>query len=218
MPQNSARGRAPPPFAVPVFIDLVQAARQRGPVTVTLKKPTTVLLPAFADALKRGWSPDNLAGPDHPSQLLEEIERDPEAFVATLDDAEARGRPITRPDGSVVPRLPGFHRWIFDGEQFCGSIGFRWQPGSSALPSYVLGHIGYAVVPWMRGKGYATAGLRLLLPVARAIGLEYVELTTDADNIPSQRVIISNGGYLVGPFKKDATYGGTESLRYRIVL
>jgi len=187
-------------------------------VTVALKKPTTVLLPAFADALKRGWSPDNLAGPDHPSQLLEEIERDPAAFVDALDDPEARGKPITRPDGSIVPRLPGFQRWIFDGEQFCGSIGLRWQPGSSALPSYVLGHIGYGVVPWMRGRGYATAGLRLLLPQARAIGLEYVELTTDADNIPSQRVILSNGGYLVGPFKKDAAYGGTESLRYRIAL
>src|SRR2546430_6881442 len=36
----------------------------------------------------------------------------------------------TLPDGSVVPRLPGYRKWIWDGE-FCGVIGFRWQPGRS---------------------------------------------------------------------------------------
>ena len=55
---------------------------------------------------------------------------------------------------------------MWDGE-FCGSIGFRWQPGTSTLPPYVLGHIGYAVVPWKRGRGYATQALALLLPEAR---------------------------------------------------
>ena len=187
-------------------------------MTVALKQPTLELLPGFVDALRRGWSPDNLAGPDHSLQILREIERDPEAFVGALDDREARGRPITRPDGSVVPRLPGFNRWIFDEAAFCGSVNLRWQPGTSTLPPHVLGHIGYAIVPWMRGKGYATAALRLLLADARAVGLEYVELTTDADNIPSQRVILSNGGHLIGSFKKDAAYGGAETLRYRIAL
>ena len=67
--------------------------------------------------------------------------------MALLDDREAKRGPVTLPDGSQVPRLPGYRRWMWDGE-FCGSIGFRWQPGTSALPPYVLGHIGYSVVPW----------------------------------------------------------------------
>jgi len=71
---------------------------------------------------------------------------------------------------------------MWDGE-FCGSIGFRWQPGTTALPPYCLGHIGYSAVPWKRGNGYATTALRLLLSDARARGLAFVELTTDADNI-----------------------------------
>jgi len=45
-----------------------------------------------------------------------------------------------------------------------------------------------------------------------------VELTTDADNLPSQKVITANGGVVVEAFRKAAAYGGAESLRYRIML
>jgi predicted acetyltransferase len=107
--------------------------------------------------------------------------------------------------------------WMWDGD-FCGSIGFRWQFGTSELPPYCLGHIGYSVVPWKRGRGYATRALRLLLPLAKAEGLAYVELTTDADNVASRRVIEANGGTVVEHFVKPAEYGGAESLRFRIEL
>jgi predicted acetyltransferase len=106
---------------------------------------------------------------------------------------------------------------MWDGE-FCGTIGFRWQRGTTELPPYCLGHIGYAVVPWKRRLGYATRALGLLLPLAKEEGLEYVELTTDADNIPSRRVIESNGGVVVEHFNKPAGYGGAPSLRFRIPL
>ena len=67
---------------------------------------------------------------------------------------------------------------MWDGE-FCGSIGFRWQPGTEVLPPHCLGHIGYAVVPWKKRRGHATRALAAMLPLARAEGLGYVELTTD---------------------------------------
>jgi predicted acetyltransferase len=184
---------------------------------VELRQASLELLPGFVDALNRGWSPDNVGGEITARRMLKAIESDAAAFIASLDDPEGKGHPITRPDGSTVPRLPGFNRWIWDGE-FCGSIGLRWQLGTSELPPWVLGHIGYAVVPWKRGQGYATSALRLLLPEARGIGLDYVELTTDPDNMPSQRVILSNGGYELGVFLKDASYGGTEGVRFRIDL
>jgi predicted acetyltransferase len=73
---------------------------------------------------------------------------------------------------------PGYNRWMWDGE-LCGTINFRRRPGTSTLPDYVLGHIGYAVVvPWKRGQGYARAALLALLPEIRERGLTYVELTT----------------------------------------
>ena len=118
-------------------------------------------------------------------------------------------------DGSRVPRHPGYVRWLWD-DGFCGVIGFRWQPGTSSLPSYCLGHIGFAVVGWKRRRGYATRALELLLPDAQAEGLEYVELTTDPWNVASQRVIEANGGVLVDRVVKLPQYGDGEVLRYRI--
>jgi predicted acetyltransferase len=148
---------------------------------------------------------------------LEHIDVDPAAFVGLLDNREAKAGPITLPDGSQVPRLPGYRRWMWD-DGFCGSIGFRWQPGTEALPPHCLGHIGYAVVPWKRRRGYATRALAMMLPAARREGLAYVELTADPDNVPSQKVITNNGGVFVKRFNKGAVYGNVESLLFRIDL
>jgi predicted acetyltransferase len=54
------------------------------------------------------------------------------------------------------------------------------------------------VVPWKRGRGYATAALRAILPVARSEGLARVLITCDDDNEASRRVILANGGMLAG--------------------
>jgi predicted acetyltransferase len=179
--------------------------------------PALAYLDAYSDALRRGWSPDNVRLQEAAREELELIAEDRADFVALLDDREAKGGPITLPDGSQVPRLPGYRRWMWDGE-FCGSIGFRWQPGTSALPAHCLGHIGYSVVPWKQRRGHATRALALLLPEAREEGLDYVELTTDPDNLPSQKVITANGGVLVKRFRKEPAYGQTEALLFRIFL
>jgi predicted acetyltransferase len=178
--------------------------------------PARQYLSGYVRALEQGWSPDNLR-PKTARDHLAMITEDADAFIAAQVDRDATGSPIALPDGSSVPRLPGFSLWMWDGD-FCGSIGCRWQRGTAELPPYCLGHIGYSVVPWKRRRGYATRALHLLLPLARAEELPYVELTTDADNRASQRVIEANGGVLVERFNKPAAYGGAESLRYRIAL
>jgi predicted acetyltransferase len=179
--------------------------------------PTLDRLDAYADALRRGWSPDNIRLEAAARAHLEQIAEDAASFIARTEDRQALGGPITLPDGSEVARLPGFVRWLWDGA-FCGQIGFRWQPGTEALPPHCLGHIGYAVVPWKRGKGYATRALAMMLPEARKEGLAYVELTTDPDNLPSQKVITNNGGVLIERFKAEAAYGDRDELRWRIML
>ena len=176
--------------------------------------PADEHLASYAQALERGWSADNTR-PEAGREELARIAADPAAFLASLTDLEGMGPPVRLPDGTTVPRLPGYRKWMWDGE-FCGSIGFRWQNGTAELPPYCLGHIGFAVVPWKRRLGYASRALALLLPDAKARGLAYVELTTDTDNIASQRTIQANGGQLVEQFTKAAAYGGTEGLRFRI--
>ena len=106
---------------------------------------------------------------------------------------------------------------MWDGE-FCGSIGFRWQPGTTELPPHCLGHIGYEVVPWKQRKGYATAALRLLLSEVKDVGLPFVEITTDPDNMASQRVIEAAGGTLYEKFVKPPQFGSKPGLRYRIAI
>lgn len=182
-----------------------------------LKAPSLELLPGFVDALRRGWSRDNVGLEKTIASDLRRIAEDAAAFVASLDDVEAQGGPIELPDGTMARRLPGYNRWLWDGE-FCGSIGFRWEPGTSSLPEHVFGHVGYAVVPWKRGRGYASEAVRQLLPECRARGLAYVELTTDPDNIASQKVIRNNGGELVETFEMPKAYGEGQKQRYRIAL
>jgi predicted acetyltransferase len=194
----------------------VVGARRIGPVTALIR-PGREALAQYVAALQSGWSPANVSGDAVIRAHLAAIERDADAFLDSLHDPQARGAPIMLPDGSSVKRLPGYTRWIWDGA-FCGAIHLRWQVGTDDLPPHVLGHIGYTVVPDKRGQGHATRALRLLLPEARAVGLRHVELTTDPENVASQRVITANGGVLVGSFRKEAAYGGEEAARFRIPL
>ncbi|HEX5873753.1 MAG TPA: hypothetical protein VFY60_03835, partial [Pyrinomonadaceae bacterium] len=107
--------------------------------------PSREYLPHYVSALERGWSSDTTRGEAAAREDLDQVAKDADAFLASLVDREAKTGPVALPDGTIVPRLPGYHRWLWDGE-FCGEIGFRWQPGTTALPPHCLGHIGYSVV------------------------------------------------------------------------
>jgi predicted acetyltransferase len=177
-------------------------------------RPRAQHLPSYLDALRRGWSPNTeRVGPD-PGEI-DRVTRDPQRFIELCDDREAVGDPIELPDGSTVPRLPGLVRWMWDG-QFAGAINLRWQPGTRELPPTCLGHIGYAVVPWRRRRGYATAALAAMIAIAAAEGLPVVDITTDLANVASQRVILANGGVLVERFTKLPSAGGGPALRFEI--
>lgn len=58
------------------------------------------------------------------------------------------------------------------------------------------GHIGYAVRPEFRRRGYATEILRQSLLIARERGVERALITCDDSNFGSAAVIEANGGVL----------------------
>ncbi len=183
---------------------------------MVLVAPSLARLEAYAAALRTGWSPSNVR--DVGGEQLAAIAHDAAGFVAQFG---APGGTVTLRDGRVVPRLPGPVRWMWqegaaDGA-FCGTISLHYVPGTEALPAYVLGHIGYAVVPWKRRQGHATAALRAILPLAVAAGLRHVDLTCDDDNRPSQKVIERNGGVLVSRMP-EADRAEHDKLLYRIAL
>ena len=180
-------------------------------------RPSQIHLGSYKSALIQEISSGSAAYIELAQRYLAEIEADSESFLSKQDDPSAISGDIELSDGSFVPRLPGITRWMWDGE-VCGEINFRWSVGTTDLPPYVLGHIGYEVFSWKRNQGYASEALRQMLHEARKIEMPFVELTTDVDNFFSQKVIMNNGGVLHEKFVKPAVRGGTDGLRFRIYL
>lgn len=164
------------------------------PKPVALIRPSLDWLPAYEHALAQGWSPDTTQ--DVSRTQLARLREGPERFLHELYNSPT----IRLADGTEVPRLPAHDFWISDGE-FCGRISFRFRPGTEDLPPTCMGHIGYSIVPWKRRLGYATQALRLILPVAHTEGFLRVHITCDDDNVPSQKVILANGGIPEGKIR-----------------
>jgi predicted acetyltransferase len=177
-------------------------------VTVRLTPPNLDRMVEYAAALKQGWSPSNER--DISAEQLALYRQGPQVLH---DELTRQDGTITTGAGLVVPRLPSRVFWIDDGE-VSGYLSLRWQPGTEALPPHCHGHIGYAVVPWKRRRGYATQALALVLPVAREVGLPRVNITCDEDNEPSRRVIVANGAVPAGRVEA----GGKTKLSFWIEL
>ena len=110
----------------------------------------------------------------------------PEAFAVLLDQLRALE---TDPPAHLVSSTT---RWWVDGPEYLGRISIRHRL-TPALRDHG-GHIGYDVRPSARRRGHATAMLQAALPVAARLGITTALITTDPDNIASQRVIRAAGG------------------------
>jgi predicted acetyltransferase len=78
------------------------------------------------------------------------------------------------------------------------------------------GHIGYAVRPAHRRRGYATEILRQSLIIARAEGVDRVLVTCDDDNVGSAAVIEACGGVLEAVVPASEARDGRAIRRYGI--
>lgn len=78
--------------------------------------------------------------------------------------------------------------------QIVGRVSLRHE--LNAFLAEVGGHIGYAVRPAFRRRGYATGMLRQSLPIATSLGITRLLVTCDDDNVASATVIERCGGVL----------------------
>ena len=118
----------------------------------------------------------------------------------------AQGRNL--PEGYV----PGTEYFLWDdgqntGTQNCNTgecaekqiVGlFRLRPQLNDFLRQYHGHIGYGIRADMRGRGYGTEGLRLLINIAReVIDEDEIYLSVHRDNPASLAVQLKNGAYIV---------------------
>jgi predicted acetyltransferase len=160
------------------------------PRCISIRKPSAIFLPGFLDALKRGWP--EAWEPSARLSIRVAAAEDPTLFL----DRMVRGEfgTVSATDASDDARVSGRTFWIWDGE-FCGAIEFRYVPRTEDLPAGLQGHVGFAVVPWKCGQGYATRALAMLVPVLEAeTTLDRVSIVCEAGNIASRRVVEKIGG------------------------
>lgn len=149
------------------------------PVLVT---PTLEGLGGYENALERGWSPDprRMGDAAYIAAELEALRRDRAGYLQGII-------------GHPTPTLINHALWIWDGE-FSGKADLRYVPDTGAVPDNVPGHVGYTVVPWKQGRGYATAALRGLMEVARGKGIRELLILCNVENGASKAVVEKVGG------------------------
>jgi predicted acetyltransferase len=98
--------------------------------------------------------------------------------------------------GSDLPTgwVPQSSFWLVDGAWFIGKVEVRHRL-TDAL-RLRGGHVGYAIRPTARRRGYGRAALSLVLRPCRDLGLSKILVTCDITNDASRRIIESNGGTL----------------------
>ena len=172
--------------------------------TLSLVRPTAVLEKSCLAARDEFFALD---GQEYMSYLPGIVEDFPD-FLQRL---QAREAGIDLPPGLVAQSA----YWLVrNGCEIVGQVALRYH--LTPLLKIEGGHIGYAIRPTERRKGYGTRILALILEIARAKGFTRVLVTCNTENIGSARIIQKNGGIFEG--EASSPYTGKPVSRYWIEL
>jgi tagatose 1,6-diphosphate aldolase len=124
---------------------------------------------------------DSLAIPVTPGELRD-------------DDLELK---LDRFEIHSVHRVPTY-RFVMIHTETHEEIGnIRLSIRSTRHVEMYAGHIGYGVLPEHRGHHYAARAVRLVAPLAFAVGIDPLWITCDPENLASRRTLELAGAELV---------------------
>lgn len=153
-------------------------------VKIKLVKPSDKYKNSFIEAAKEFEAEgDNIYG--HSERNKNAFKKSFENLLIKIKESET-GENL--PEGYVAQT----QLWLIEGDKFIGRVNIRHEL-NDALMEYG-GHIGYAIRPSERKKGYGTKILELALPFAKRLGLSRVLITCDDDNLGSAKIIEKNRG------------------------
>lgn len=162
-----------------------------------LIKPTKQYEQSWKNTI-REFEEEGISGfwnlPKKPTDLDEYIE---------LTEKNSRGEYV--PNGWTVPTST---YWLIDNEEIVGHVNIRHELNERLEKRG--GHIGYAIRPSARKKGYGIKILELGLLQAKELGLHRLLITCHDTNIPSQKIIERNGGI----FSDEIVFEGERIQRY----
>lgn len=117
--------------------------------------------------------------------------------ISREDFDEALNIIIANSEGKLLPEgyVPATTYYLWDDDTIVGEFQLRHHLCESLAKG--SGHIGYYIAPQFRGRGYATAGLRLLIEEAvKIIPEDEIYLHVFRSNPASLRVMLKNGGII----------------------
>jgi ribosomal-protein-alanine N-acetyltransferase len=115
--------------------------------------------------------------------------------ILPLSVNDVRSMLIERSRPEIGPAATGKFQWIIQSPD--EPVGWVTLEINSNGRRHAMGVIGYTVAERFRGRGYGTAGLRALLPIAFGRGglnLERLEAVAAVDNTPS-RLLLESAGF-----------------------
>ncbi|MFF2093276.1 GNAT family N-acetyltransferase [Paenibacillus sp. NPDC058174] len=147
-----------------------------------LVKPTIALQLPYVEFYEE-WKQ---SGEDMVPWVIGKNPSDFRSMVQFLLDNEKEG---ARP----YDQVPDSTFWLLDeNNAILGAVNIRHRLTEKL--HQLGGHIGYGIRPSARRKGHATALLALALNEAKKLGISKALVVCDADNIGSERTILSNCG------------------------
>lgn len=155
-------------------------------IPLRLISPDKAYAASYAQALRDGMEFHAVS-----AEEIELVENDFDSWWRNENDLSV---PIILANGTPAPRVANSHFWLVSDDKFIGRVSVRHE--LSPYLRVVGGHIGYAVRPDERRKGYGHLMMELVKPHVRALGINRAMMTCADSNIGSGKIIEQSGGVL----------------------